>query len=311
MPLVTRFRGALVRVHGTRTLFTIVDQAEVAYRELLGWTRTRLEPGPRLFIPIVHKLTRVDLREQSVSVSIEAYTRDNVPVCVSADVFYSVMDAEKACFAVKNLQGATSSVAASTVRAVVGRFVYDSIIQERTALSVALIAEIGTSIETWGVACRKVEVHEFSPQNASVAKQLEQQLEAERARRKTELDTRASVNVAEGQKRATELRAEGDALATAVSADADRYAKQQAAEADKFAVEKRGEAAAAELVVVAAVLGDSRQAAEYLLQQRKLAHLAALAGAGVNTNTYIVPDAASLLPTLAVNAVANAKSNLI
>jgi regulator of protease activity HflC (stomatin/prohibitin superfamily) len=288
---------------GARNFFTIINQGQVAFRECLGKGRERLEPGPCLNIPIVHTLTRIDLREQSSKVLVLGYTQDNVPVKMVADVFFTVTDAERASFSVKSVDAAIASVAASTVRAVVGRFEYDAIIRARTALSMALIAEIGSSIEAWGVACHKVEVLEFCPQNESVAHQLELQVEAERARRKTDLDTRASIAVAEGRKRATELEAEGQALAAKVNADAALYAARQAATAERYAVEQRGEARANEVRAMARVLGSATQVAEFIIQQRKLEHLAAIASTGSKTNTYMVPDVSALLPTLATNSM--------
>jgi len=284
---------------------TVVEQAEVAFRETLGWGRVQLEPGLRWALPIVHKVTRVDLRERAVPVSVEGYTRDNVPVSLHAKIYFRVTDANKACFAVHDLNQNTADVAASTIRALLGTFAYDEIIKTRRELSDAMITEVQTAIVDWGILCTKAEVQEFGPQNASVSKQLEKQLEAERERRKTELDTLARINVAEGEKRATVLAAEGAAAAERVRADAARYAKEQDAEAERVAAQLRGQGRAAEIREIASVFGgDTAAATDFLLQAAKLQHLASIANAGVNTNTYIVPDAgSSLIPTLSVAAL--------
>jgi regulator of protease activity HflC (stomatin/prohibitin superfamily) len=287
-----------------RPFFTVIPQRMVAFRETLGKGRTLLAPGLHWDLPFVHQTTRVSTREESVPVIVEAYTRDNVPVHVEADVFFRVTDAELACFAVQDRAASTQKVAASAVRTVMGGVEYDAIIRQRSELTAALVTEISPSVEVWGIACCKVEVGAFRPQNAGVAKALEAQMDAERARRKNELDTKARVNTAEGEKRAVELEAEGRALATRVAAEAARFATEQAAEADKYAVQKRGEALAAEVAALAAAFGgDAGAASAFLVEQGKLRHLQAIAGAGAHTNTYFVPDAASLLPSLAVTAL--------
>ncbi len=294
---------ARIPVIARRSFITVVGQAEVAYREFLGSTRTRLEPGLRLKFPIVHRFTRVDLREQSCSVSVDSYTKDNVPVHVSADVFYTVVNAEKACFSIQDVHASTALVAASTVRALVGRMEYDTIIRERTELSRALMEEIGSSIEDWGIASRRVEVSQFRPANRNVEDQLQKQLEAERERRKNELDTLARIRTAEGEKRSTELNAEGAATALRIESDAKRYSTEQAANADKFAVIARGEAQATELAIIAKTFdGNVDAAATFLVKQRQLEHLASIARSGKKTNTYVLPDSSSLLPIAAMNA---------
>jgi regulator of protease activity HflC (stomatin/prohibitin superfamily) len=77
-----------------RKFFTVINQAEVAYREFLGINRVRLEPGLRMKFPILHQIYKVSLKEQIVQLQDQdAYTKDNVPVTVSGTVFYKIVDA--------------------------------------------------------------------------------------------------------------------------------------------------------------------------------------------------------------------------
>jgi len=109
-----------------RRTFTVVHQAEVAYREMLGSNRVRLEPGLRLNVPILHSIRRVDMREAMIKVpDLAAYTKDNVPVTVSGTLFYKPTDAEKACYEVTHYNTAVAAVGESSFRAVVGRFEFD------------------------------------------------------------------------------------------------------------------------------------------------------------------------------------------
>ena len=119
-----------------RTFFSVINQAEVAYREFLGQNRVKLEPGLRINLPILHNLYRVSLKEDIVELNDQdAYTKDNVPVRVSGTVFFKVIDPDKVCFSVKNPALAVQSVGESSFRAVIGRFEYDEIISNRNSIN--------------------------------------------------------------------------------------------------------------------------------------------------------------------------------
>ncbi len=109
-----------------RTFFTVINQAEVAYREFLGRNRIKLNPGLRVNLPIFHNVYRVSLKEHFVGLDNQAaYTKDNVPVTVSGTVFYKVIDAEKVCFTIGQPVLAVKSVGESSFRSIIGKFTYD------------------------------------------------------------------------------------------------------------------------------------------------------------------------------------------
>ena len=109
-----------------RNFFTVIHQAEVAYRELLGKNRTKLNPGLRINLPLLHNLYRVSLKEHFVSLdNQDAYTKDNVPVLVSGSLFYKINDAHKACYEVVNCYDSIYAVGISAMRAVIGQFEYE------------------------------------------------------------------------------------------------------------------------------------------------------------------------------------------
>ena len=118
-----------------RRFITVVNQAEVAYREFLGQNRIRLEPGLRLDLPILHSTKKISLKEQLIELDDQnAYTKDNVPVTVSGTVFFKVFDPEKVCFSIDKPGNAVKSVGESCFRAVIGRFDYDEIIADRNTI---------------------------------------------------------------------------------------------------------------------------------------------------------------------------------
>ncbi|RHY26323.1 hypothetical protein DYB32_007741 [Aphanomyces invadans] len=272
------------RAIGRRNFIIVVDQATVAYREFLGGNPTRLEPGLRLNLPILHETRVINMRECGLNIaSLHAYTSDNVPVMASGTLFYRVFDAEKACYSVENVNAAIHAIGQSTIRAGIGRFAYDDIIADRIKLNASLIHDIGDGIRTWGVNCTRFEIQEFGPQNASVAKHLEKQLTAERERRENEQNVLAKIRSAEGEKRAAVLQSEGERIAAENRADAEKYAIQAMTEAYKQ-----------QLVEMTAALGDSSLAAKYmvdLLTVKNLGHIAQ----GDNRVYFMPTD--SVLPT--------------
>ncbi len=211
-----------------RTLVTIVNQAEIAYRQFLGMNRTRLEPGIRLKLPFLHQVDRVDMRERCINVQdLAAFTSDNVPVSVSGALFFKIEDAEKACFSVSNYIDAICNVGESSSRAVIGKFTYDKIISQRNEINTELVKTIDNSIDTWGIHCSRFEITNFGPQNQEVARHLEKQMEAERNRRENELNTQAKVRTAEGERDAVKLNADAQYYQVKLEAESKSYTIEQ------------------------------------------------------------------------------------
>jgi regulator of protease activity HflC (stomatin/prohibitin superfamily) len=207
-----------------RNFITVVNQAEVAYREFLGQDRIKLEPGLRLNIPIVHQLYKISLKEHIANLDNQnAYTKDNVPVVVSGTIFYKVVDVEKAVFSVNSAYQAIKSVGESGFRAVIGRFDYDEIISNRNAINTEMMKILGDTTLTWGINTTRLEIQNFGPQNSEVAKQLEKQMQAERSRRENELQTQAGIRTAEGAKQIAVLNSEGLLISAKNKAEAHKY----------------------------------------------------------------------------------------
>lgn len=207
-----------------RNLFTVVNQGEFCYRELLGSNRILLEPGLRINLPYLHKVHRVDMRETGNTINnIYAFTKDNVPVILSGTLFYKVFDPELACFGVNEYKNSVLAVGESATRSIIGRFEYDHIIRERNDINKELINNIGDSIANWGINCTRFEIQEFNPQNHDIQKQLEKQLEEERKRRANELENLARINTAETLKKEIVLKSEAEFLSEKNKANGEKY----------------------------------------------------------------------------------------
>lgn len=261
-----------------RQFFTVINQAEVAYRERFGQNRIRLEPGLRLNIPIVHQLYKVSLKELITPLDNQnAYTKDNVPVIVSGTVFFKVIDVEKAVFSVHNVSQAIKSVGESSFRAVIGRFDYDEIISNRNAINIEMLQILGNTTLDWGINTTRLEIQNFGPQNSEVAKQLEKQMQAERSRRENELQTQADIRSAEGAKQIAVLNSEGQLIAAKNKSEALKY--ELSATSDGLSDQIQS--------LSTKFNGDTSKAAEFLLEMKRLEHLQRMAS--TQNKVYFMP----------------------
>lgn len=292
-----RFSPAIYRVniglqtHTNRSFVTVIQQAEVAYREFLGKKRIRLEPGLRWNLPIVHSLTRVSLREDFVPLDdLHSYTKDNGPVVVSGTVFFKIEDAEKVCFSVSNYRQALQNVAESSCRAVVGRFAYDDIISDRNSINTEMLNVLGMTSSDWGLKTTRLEIQKFEPQNHHVAMQLEKQMQAERSRRENELQTQSHIRTAEGDQRITILKSEGELIAA-----------RNRSEAIKVELQCISTGLGDQIESLAAKFGgDTSKAAQFLLETKRLEHLKSIAGSSGNKVYFVSPD--NMFPTAKITS---------
>ena len=259
----------------------------------LGKNPVALAPGLHLKIPIYHTIRKVDMRERSLPIKdLIAFTSDNVPVTIEGSLFYQVRSAHDALFNVSNYAENIYRIGASAMRSTVGRFDYDSIIADRTAINVELKSNIGNGTKEWGIDCTRFEIQNFSPSNRDIQRQLEQQMEAERNRRKQVLDTEAAVNVAEGMKRKTILESEGLLQAQKNQADGAFVQAVKMAEANRRGMELEAEGLALQIKNLAESLGgDEKLAVQTLVEMKRIEQMKAIAE-GKNNTIYFGKDGA-------------------
>jgi len=175
------------------------------YERLVVFRLGRLigEKGPGLvfLIPIVDRAVKVGLRTVTMDVpSQDIITRDNVTVKVNAVIYFRVIDARQAVVQVENYLYATSQIAQTTLRSILGQQELDELLSEREKLNMALQQVIDRQTEPWGVKVTVVEVKNVDlPQEMQRA--IARQAEAERERR-------AKVINAEGEFQAAARLAE-------------------------------------------------------------------------------------------------------
>lgn len=272
------------------SFLTVVHQAEIAYREFLGSSRQRLEPGLRLKIPVFHSIRRINMREDMINIpELAVYTKDNVPVKIGGSLFFKPQDAEKLCYEVQNYVSAISAVGQSSFRAVIGRFEFDEIIADRNRISAELMKVLENSTEKWGISCTRCEIQHFGPQNSNVANQLEKQMDAERRRRENELDTQAHIRTAEGEKQKSVLQSEGELEAA-----------KNRANAMKYQMDLQAQALADQIRILTKETGSASSATQVLLEMKRLEHLKEMAS-GPNRVYFLDPGHA--FPTGTVPAI--------
>lgn len=163
----------------------------------LGKLLTAKGPGLIILIPVVDRMVKMDLRVVTIDVSKqEIMTRDNVPATVDAVVYFRVVDPVAAVVKVENYWKATSLIAQTTLRSVLGQAPLDDLLSQRDVINQKLQEIIDRQTEPWGVKVTAVEVKDVALPD-SMKRAMAKQAEAERERR-------AKVVNAEGEFQAAE-----------------------------------------------------------------------------------------------------------
>ncbi len=158
-------------------------------------------PGIVLLLPFVDKMVKVSLRTVAMDVpSQDIITKDNVSVKVSAVIYFRVLDAEKAVVQVEDFLFATSQIAQTTLRSVLGQSELDELLSAREQINQRLQQIIDAHTEPWGVKVSVVEVKQIDLP-PEMQRAMAKQAEAER-------EKRAKIIHAEGELQASEKLAE-------------------------------------------------------------------------------------------------------
>jgi regulator of protease activity HflC (stomatin/prohibitin superfamily) len=154
-------------------------------------------PGLFLLIPIVDRMVKVDLRTITLNIPPqEVITRDNVPVRVNAVAYFRIVAPKDAIVQVENFMVATSQIAQTTLRSVLGQHVLDELLSEREKINAILQGIIDEATGPWGIKVSIVEVKDVEIPS-SMQRAMARQAEAERERR-------AKIINAEGEFQASE-----------------------------------------------------------------------------------------------------------
>ncbi|MFN8068274.1 MAG: slipin family protein [Mycolicibacterium insubricum] len=170
----------------------------------MGRARPLYGPGLVVLFPFVDRMIRVDERVVTLTIPPqEVITRDNVPARVNAVVMFQVTDPVKAILGVENYAVATSQIAQTTLRSLLGRADLDTLLAHREDLNVDLRGIIENQTETWGVQVRVVEIKDVEIPE-SMQRAMAREAEAERERRAKVINARGELQASDELRQAAE-----------------------------------------------------------------------------------------------------------
>ncbi len=165
------------------------------------------QAGLTWIIPGVDRLVKISLREIVMDVPPQdVITRDNVSVKVNAVLYFRVIDAEKAIIQVEKYLEATSQLAQTTLRSVLGKHDLDEMLSERDRLNLAIQKILDSQTDAWGIKVTNVEIKHVDL-NESMVRAMARQAEAERERRAKVIHAEGELQAAEKLAQAAEILA--------------------------------------------------------------------------------------------------------
>jgi len=193
----------------------IVPQKQAFIIERLGKYATTLEAGFHVLLPFLDKVAyRHTLKEQAIDVAPQqCITKDNIAVEVDGILYMQVVDPKKASYGIDNYRFASTQLAQTTMRSVMGKLDLDKTFEERELINSAIVEAVDRASDPWGIKVTRYEVKNIMPPQ-SIKDAMEKQMRAEREKRaliaESEGDRQAKINRAEGDKREMIARSEGE-----------------------------------------------------------------------------------------------------
>ena len=195
--------------------FVVVPQKSAFIVEHLGKYRTTLTAGFHILTPFFDRIAyRHTLKEQALDVPPQTcITKDNIAVTVDGILYLQVMDAHKASYGINEYQFASTQIAQTTMRSIIGKMELDKTFEEREAINSSIVQAVDKASDPWGVKVTRYEVKNIIPPQ-SIKDAMEKQMRAEREKRaliaESEGDKQAKINRAEGQKQETIAYSQGE-----------------------------------------------------------------------------------------------------
>ena len=190
------------------SMFRILREYQRGVIFMLGRFYRVKGPGLIIVVPLIQQMVRVDLRIGVMDVPIQdVISRDNVSVRVNAVVYYRVVDSQRAIINVENFQEATSQLAQTTLRSVLGQYALDDMLASRETLDRAIQTILDQQTDYWGIKVSNVEVKHVDL-NESMIRAIAKQAESERERRAKVIHALGEQEAAEKLRQAAKILAE-------------------------------------------------------------------------------------------------------
>ena len=291
---MTMYISAILLLFVLITLFSaikIVPQKQVKIIERLGRFHRTADAGLNVIFPFVDSVRdTIDMREQITKIEPQpVITRDNVTMEVDAVIYSVIVDPVRSTYEVQNLRWGLEQLTLSALRNVIGQLDLDHTLASRDTTNSQLRSALDSATQQWGVKVMRIELKNITPPE-EIRLTMEKQMTAERTRR-------AVVTTAEGEKSSAILRAEGQKQSQIVTAEGSKQAAILAAEGQAEARLRVANAEAQAIQMVATAIGTAGNPAQYLIAQRYLESLSAIA-AGADKLVFLPYEASGILASL-------------
>lgn len=197
-----------------------VNQYERGIVERWNAYERTVDPGLRYILPFVHRIYRVNMREQVIDVPPqEIITEDNVVVTIDAVVYYQITDPVKALYEIEDFELAIVKLAQTTLRNIVGEMSLDTCLTSREKINIELRKVLDEATDKWGTKVNRIEVQRIDPPS-DIQTAMHKQKTAEQERRQIRLLATGRKEAAMQDREGTILKAQGDAKAIELVATA-------------------------------------------------------------------------------------------
>jgi regulator of protease activity HflC (stomatin/prohibitin superfamily) len=261
----------------------IVPQRTAFIVERLGKYRDTLVAGFHILLPFIDKVPyKHTLKEQAIDVpSQTCITKDNISVEVDGILYMQISDPKKASYGIGNYQFASTQLAQTTMRSVIGKLELDKTFEERDTINSAIVDAVDKASDPWGVKVTRYEIKNIIPPQ-SIKDAMEKQMRAVR-------EKRALIAESEGDKQAKINRAEGDRQELIARSEGEKQKRINEAEGRAAEIEKVATATAAGIREIATAINEEgginavnlRVAEQYITEFGNLAKTA---------NSLIIPS---------------------
>ena len=283
----------------------IISQSETKIIERLGKYFSTLSPGVNIIIPFIDRsksivtLSRgryafsdkIDLREQVYDFDKQnVITKDNIQMQINALLYFQIVDPFKAVYEINNLPNAIEKLTQTTLRNIIGELELDQTLTSRDTINKKLRAVLDDATNKWGIKVNRVELQDIPPPS-SVLQAMEKQMQAERNKRATILNS-------EGEKAAVVLRSEGERASMINRAEADKQQAILRAEGEAQARIQKAEAEAVAIQKITDAVGKTSNPANYLLAQKYINMMQDLAKGDKTKTVYLPYEATNLLGSI-------------
>ncbi len=284
----------------------VVPQKRAVIIERLGKYLTTWEAGLHIKIPLIDRVAYTHtLKEQAIDVPPQTcITRDNIPVEVDGILYMQVVDARRASYGIDDYSYASTQLAQTTMRSVIGRLDLDKTFKERETVNAAIVEAVDKASDPWGVKVTRYEVKNIVPPQ-SIKDAMEKQMRAER-------EKRAQIAVSEGECQAKINVAEGDRAEAIALSEGEKQKRINESEGRAYEIERVAKATSDGIRQVASALNESGgiNAANLRIAEQYVKEFGNLARTGT---TMIIPtdlaDIAGLVKSTQSILVGSQSSN--